>query len=105
MLINSAVNGDIAWTCERCEAMLNIQKGLSDECGGRTCTECGYQNKIDQSELYVSDDEYRSDISSSYKGLSDEDVIELKSSTYVELLFCSNPIKWTFQDGLCINLL
>ena len=45
----------------------------SHEC----CMKCGFVNKIDESELYTSDDEYRADLRNPYKGLSDADALEL----------------------------
>lgn len=77
MLINPEVDGDIAWICDQCESMLNIQPGFNEECGEWSCTECGFVNKIDQSEIYVSDDEFKADFNSPYKGLSDEAVLAL----------------------------
>lgn len=77
MLINPAVEGDIAWICDGCEAMLNIQEGFNEECGMWTCTECGHVNKIDQSAIYESNDEFKTDLNNPYKGLSDEDALSL----------------------------
>ena len=79
MLINPAVDADddIAWICDQCGSMLNIQAGFSDNNGEWTCTECGYVNKIDESELYASEDEFQAEQRSPYKGLSDEDVLAL----------------------------
>lgn len=79
MLINPEVDADddIAWICDQCGSMLNIQDGFSDNNGEWTCTECGYVNKIDESELYASEDEFQAEQRSPYKGLSDEDVLAL----------------------------
>ena len=79
MLINPEVetNTDIAWICDGCGHMLNIQKGFREDCGNWTCTECGFVNKIGQSELYTTEDEYRADLKNPYRGLSDEDALEL----------------------------
>ncbi len=77
MLINPEVEGDIAWLCDGCGAMLNIQDGFSDNDGEWACTECGYANRIDESELYVSEDEFQAEQRSPYRGLSDEDVLAL----------------------------
>ena len=77
MLINPEVDSDIAWICDQCEAMLNIQPGFSEDCGEWKCTKCGFVNKIDESELYTSDDEYRADLKNPYKGLSDTDALAL----------------------------
>lgn len=79
MLINPDVpsDSDISWICDGCGTMLNIQPGFSEDCGRWECTECGYVNKIDVSELFVSEDEYLAYINSPYRGLSDENMLEL----------------------------
>lgn len=79
MLINPAVESDsnVAWLCDKCESMLNIQKGFSEDCGEWTCEVCGHVNKIDPSQIYLSDDEYESDMRNHYKGLSAEEIQEL----------------------------
>jgi len=77
MLINPDVPSGIAWICDGCGQMLNVQKGFSEECGVWKCTECGYDNKIDVSEVYLSEEEYQADISSPYKGLSNEAMLSL----------------------------
>lgn len=85
MLINPEVEAedDIAWICDKCGEMLNIQPGFSEDCGNWTCTKCGFVNKIDTSELYLSEDEYQASLQDPYKGLSDRDVLKL--SAYKEL--------------------
>lgn len=82
-LINPEVPGDIAWICDGCEAMLNIQEGFSEDCDEWICSECGHVNKIDTSEIYLTEDEFKADYSSPYRGLSDEAVLAL--SDYVEV--------------------
>ena len=77
MLINPEVEGDIAWICDRCGAMLNIQDGFLENRGEWVCTECGFKNKIDKCELYASEDEFKAEQLSPYRGLSDEDVLAL----------------------------
>ena len=79
MLINPSLDTDsnITWICDKCEATLNIQPGFNESCGEWKCTECGFVNKISPEEVYVSEDEYQSDIHNPYKGLSDEDALEL----------------------------
>ena len=77
MLINPEVEGDIAWICDRCGAMLNIQDGFSDNTGEWICTECGYMNGINEREVYVSEDEYRSEQRNPYRGLSEEEILAL----------------------------
>ena len=88
MLINPEVEGDIAWICDQCGSMLNIQESFSDNNGEWTCTECGYVNKIDESELYASEDEFQAEQRSPYKGLSDEDTLAL--SVYQDLEHIDN---------------
>lgn len=81
MLINPRVDTetDIAWICDRCESMLNEQSGFTEDCGEWNCTKCGFINKIDESEVYSSEDERMAAVSDSYYGMADEDVIALMS--------------------------
>lgn len=85
MLINPEVSADddIAWICDGCGTMLNIQPGFREDCGEWTCTECGHVNRIDESELYGSEDEYQTMLHNPYKGLTDEEILNL--SVYEEL--------------------
>lgn len=83
MLINPEVEGDIAWICDGCGEMLNIQEGFSGNAGEWICRECGYRNIISESELYATEDEFQADQKNPYKGLSDEDALEL--SLYQDL--------------------
>ena len=79
MLINPSIDTDsnIIWTCDKCRSTLNIQSGFNESCGEWKCTECGFVNNISPEEVYVSEDEYQADIHNPYKGLSDEDILEL----------------------------
>ncbi len=79
MLINPLVetDTDIAWICDGCGAMLNIQEGFREGCGKWSCSECGHENRIDQSELYFSEDEYRMELRNPYRGLSDDAILIL----------------------------
>ena len=79
MLINPETNADscIIWKCDGCGALLNNQNGFNEECGEWICTECGFSNRIDESELYLSEDEYQAELNNPYKGLPEEDVIAL----------------------------
>lgn len=86
MLINPSIPGNIAWICDQCETMLNIQEGFSEDCGEWTCSECGFVNKIDNSEVYLSDDEFRADFNSPYRGLSDEAMLQLSEYCEVEAI-------------------
>ena len=88
MLINpeNPDDSDIVWICDECEECLNIQPGFSQNCGEWKCTRCGFVNKIDESELYTSDDEYRADLKNPYKGLSDSDALELSMYEETERL-------------------
>ena len=83
MLINPAIDSDIAWICDGCGTMLNVQQGFAEDCGVWKCTECGFDNRIDPGDLYLSEAEYQAEQADPYKGLSDEAVIALAS--YVEL--------------------
>ena len=85
MLINPDVESDIAWICDECGAMLNVQSGFSEDCGEWTCTECGFVNKISPNEIYGSEEEFQTENSSPYKGLSDEDLLTL--SEYEEISY------------------
>ena len=86
MLINPEVEApsDISWICDGCGNMLNIQPGFSEDCGEWKCTECGFVNKIDVSELYLSEDEFQTELKNPYRGLSDEAVLELSSYEDIE---------------------
>lgn len=79
MLINPAVDAedDIAWICDGCGAMLNVQEGFAEHGGEWKCEECGFINKIDPSEMYLSEDEYQTSLKDPYKGMSDEAVLAL----------------------------
>lgn len=88
MLINPLVDADddVAWICDGCGTMLNIQEGFVSDCGEWKCTECGVVNKIDASELYLSEDEYQASLQDPYKGLADEEVLELSLYEDIETL-------------------
>lgn len=79
MLINPAVDAedDIAWICDGCGTMLNIQEGFADNEGEWKCTECGFINKIDPSEMYLSEDEYQASLLDPHKGMPDEAALAL----------------------------
>ncbi len=83
MLINPEIDTDVVWCCDGCGEMLNIQPGFDEDCGEWKCTACGFVNKIDVGELYVSEDEYQADMNNPYKGLSDGDLLAL--SMYEEV--------------------
>ena len=79
VLINPAIDteDDMVWICDECGAFLSAQAGFTTDCGEWVCTECGFINKIDESETYASEDEFQASLSNPYKGLTDEEVIEL----------------------------
>ena len=87
MLINPASEDDsnIIWICDGCGATLNEQEDFTADNGEWKCSECGYVNKTDESEVYLSEDEYAADLSNPYKGLSDEEV--LRMSYYQEVRY------------------
>lgn len=88
MLINPEleVEGDIAWICDGCGAMLNIQKGFTGEAAEWKCRECGYKNRLDPGEIYLSEDEYQAELRNPYRGMSDEDVLDLSLYEEQEIL-------------------
>lgn len=71
MLINPEVYApsDISWICDGCGTMLNTQPGFNEDCDEWKCTECGFVNRIDVSELYLSEDEFRAELRNPYRGL------------------------------------
>lgn len=79
MLINPNLEteSNIIWSCDKCESVLNVQPEFTEDCGEWKCTECGFVNKISPEEVYLSEDEYQSDIRNPYKGLSDKEILEL----------------------------
>lgn len=106
---------DIVWRCDRCGCMLNIQDGFVESYSsvyipydnghkkGHTanshilnshthnstewkCKECGYINKIDISEMYLTEDELKQSLNNPYRGLSDEAVLELSCYEDVKMI-------------------
>lgn len=49
---------DVAWWCDRCDALLNSQEGFDDHRYIWQCTQCGHKNSISASNIYESKDEY-----------------------------------------------
>ncbi len=86
LLINPELDAGsgILWRCDRCEAVLNAQQGFNEECGEWICTECGHANRIDPGELFLSEDEYRAEMNNPYRGLSNEELMELSSYEFEE---------------------
>jgi len=84
MLINPDVDADddVAWFCDGCNAMLNVQEGFRDNNGTWKCACCGYENAIDEKNLYDTEEAFEADLNNPYKGLTDEQV--LKVSAYRE---------------------
>lgn len=87
MLINpnSGNESDVVWICDGCGATLNTQPGFAEDCGEWTCNECGYENFIDESSVFDSEEEYLAHKANPLNGMSDEDVMKLQK--YVELDF------------------
>lgn len=85
MLINPDIpcEDNIVWICDGCGAMLNIQPGFKKKDIWR-CVECGYNNKIIDSELFCSEDEYQADLLNPYRGLSDRDLLEIMNYEEVQ---------------------
>ena len=81
MLINPDVEADddVAWFCDGCNAMLNVQEGFAQNNGIWKCTCCGYENAIDEKNLYDTEESYLADLHNPYKGLTDEQVLKVSS--------------------------
>ena len=77
MLINPNMEWDAVWRCDRCGSLLNVQPGFSEDCGEWACAQCGYVNRIDEDQLYLSEDEYEAEQRNPLKGLSPEAVLQL----------------------------
>ena len=79
MLINPEIKTetDIVWICDNCDATLNIQEGFSEDSGEHICVNCGYTNKLDDSEVFLSNDEYERFLCDPYRGLSNDSLIEI----------------------------
>ena len=86
MLINPNLDTDsnITWICDKCKSTLNIQPEFNESCSEWKCSECGFINKITPEEVYISEDEYEADIHNPYKGLSDDEILELSLLEEVE---------------------
>ena len=70
---------DIVWICDKCGQMLNIQDGFADNGGKWTCTNCGTVNMIDGKNLYDTEEAYTADLHNPYRGLTDEEALEISS--------------------------
>lgn len=79
MLYNPEIESDtdIVWICDSCDATLNNQEGFCEENKEHKCTVCGYVNKIDSSEVFLTDDEYSRFLNDPYRGLSNENLMEI----------------------------
>lgn len=101
MLINPRVEADddVAWICDQCESLLNEQDGFKENCDSWKCTECGFVNRIDKSMIYLSEAEYQISLSNPYKGMTDEDVIELMSYEEIRNLDERENVVLVKMDG------
>ena len=54
------------WYCDNCEAFLNVQKGFDDHLDTWTCTECGHENPITDSETYETPEAFLSSMGRAY---------------------------------------
>ncbi len=50
---------DIEWYCDRCGAHLNEQTGFNDYLSRWKCQMCGYENKLDISEIYGNKEDWQ----------------------------------------------
>lgn len=97
MLIGNDIDDDIIWRCDRCEALLNVQNGFSSDYGEWKCNECGFVNKFDESRVFESEDEYRSQSKEPHWGMSDEDVIKLTDYREIRRINERDDI-WVVED-------
>ncbi len=90
MLINPVLDSDddVVWVCDQCGTVLNIQDGFPNHGAEWACTECGFVNKIEKSEIYVSEDEFQAEKHNPYKGLTDEEALALAG--YREIVYLEN---------------
>ena len=49
----------IDWRCDRCDALLNEQKGFDDHKYIWRCTKCGHKNSISKENIYRSYVEFK----------------------------------------------
>jgi len=87
MLINpnSDNESDVVWVCDGCGATLNLQDGFAEDCEVWECQECGFENFIDESSVFESEEEYLAHKANPLNGMSDDDIRKLQK--YVELDF------------------
>lgn len=50
---------DVEWYCDQCGEHLNEQEGFDDHLPVWKCTKCGYENKLDYSEIYDNDEDWK----------------------------------------------
>ena len=50
---------EVDWSCDRCNAYLNVQPGFDDHHYVWKCTECGHKNSISADSIYESEEEFR----------------------------------------------
>ena len=53
---------DVEWYCDECGAHLNEQEGFDDHLPAWKCRVCGYENKLDISEIYENDEDWQNQI-------------------------------------------
>lgn len=53
---------DVEWYCDRCGAHLNDQDGFDDHLLSWKCKLCGYENKLDYSEIYENDEDWQNQV-------------------------------------------
>ena len=92
MLINPELEGDIIWQCDGCGDLLNIQPGFSEESGEWVCTKCGFVNNVTEEALYLSEEEYEEEQRNPYRGLTDEQIMELSVYTEVNSIGGKNGV-------------
>lgn len=89
MLINpnSGNESDIVWFCDGCGATLGLQEGFSEDCGIWKCVECGYENFIDESSVFDTEEEYVAHVMNPLNGITDDAVRALQKYVELDYLF------------------
>ena len=99
MLINPDIEteSDIVWCCDQCGEPMNDQPGFDETLGQWKCIFCGYENKLDQREIYVTEEEFLAEKNNPYKGMTDDEVLMLSVYTDEEPLAGRDDISLVYN--------
>jgi len=80
LLINPDYPGhdehEIVWICDKCSSVLNSQQGFERDTSMFRCRECGYDNVLDSSSIYDSEEEFQSDLNNPTRGMTEADLFK-----------------------------